>query len=97
MGDIYHGLWIGKLFRGELGLGRQRNIDQGSQEWHVLPRVKLDLLQRAVEVSQSPLCRDIGAAKARAAPFRDRMKRGVLQQLRAGPFRPGMRSLRSRI
>jgi hypothetical protein len=57
----------------------QRYIHQRGQKRRVLQGVELDLLQRAVEVGKTPLRRDVGAAKTLAAPFRNRMERGVLQ------------------
>jgi hypothetical protein len=38
-----------------------------------------------------PLGGNVGAAETLTAPFRDRMKWRVLQQLRAAPFHPGVR------
>ena len=49
--------------------------------------------QSVLEVGETPLVGRVGAAKAQSAPFGDRVQRRVLQELRGGPFDPGVRRL----
>ena len=58
------------------------NIEQGREQRRELNRIELHLRERGLEVGK-PLCRrDLDAAKSLLAPFRQRMQRSVLQQLR---------------
>ena len=48
------------------------------------------MCQRGFEVGKPALRGDLGRAKSLLAPLGQRMQRRVLQQLRGGPFDPGM-------
>ena len=50
--------------------------------------------ERRLEFGEALFAIDFGAAEADAAPFRDRVQRGVLQELRGRPLEPGVRRLR---
>ena len=49
--------------------------------------------QSVLEVGETPLVGRVGAAKAQSAPFGERVQGRVLQELRGGPFDPGVRRL----
>ena len=71
----------------------QRNVDQRREQRRVFGCVEADQPQSVLEVGEAPLVGRVGAAEAQAAPFGERVKRRVLQELRGGPFDPGVRRL----
>ena len=71
----------------------QGNVDQRREQGRVFGRVEADQPQSVLEVGETPLVGRVGAAKTQSAPFGDRMQRRVLQELRGGPFDPGVRRL----
>ena len=72
---------------------RQRNVDQRREQGRIFGRVKADQPQSVLEVGETPLVGRVGAAKAQSAPFGERVQGRVLQELRGGPFDPGVRRL----
>jgi hypothetical protein len=78
---------LGRTFFG------QRNVDERREQSRILGRVEPDLSQRILQFRKPPLPGHIGGAETLAAPFGDRMKRCVLQQLRATPLDPGVRHI----
>ena len=66
------------------------NVEEGREQGRKLDRIELHLRQRGFEISKPALRRDVDSAKSLLAPLGQRMQRGVLQQLRRGPFDPGM-------
>ena len=72
---------------------RQGNVDQRREQGRVFGRVEADQPQSVLEVGEPPLVGRVGAAETQSAPFGDRMQRRVLQELRGGPFDPGVRRL----
>ena len=71
----------------------QRNVDQRREQGRVFGRVEADQPQSVLEVGETPLVGRVGAAKAQSAPFGERVQGRVLQELRGGPFDPGVRRL----
>ena len=65
----------------------------GASRGACLAGVELHLRERALEVREPPLGGRLGAAEALPSPFGDRVERRVLQELRGGPFDPGVRRL----
>jgi hypothetical protein len=72
---------------------RQRNVYERREQGRVFCGVEPDKPQRVLEIREALLGRGIHT-KALPAPFRDWMKRGILQELRGSPFDPGVRRLR---
>ena len=71
----------------------ERDVDQRRKQGHVFGRVQADERKSVLEIGEAPLGRDLGAAEPLAAPLRDRVQGRVLQELRGGPFDPGVRRL----
>jgi class 3 adenylate cyclase len=69
---------------------RGGNVEQRREQGRKLDRIELHLRQRGFEVGKPALRRHVDSAKSLLAPLGQRMQRGVLQQLRRGPFDPGM-------
>jgi len=72
---------------------RERDIEQRRKQGRGLVRVDLHLPQRAFQIGEALFGGHVSPAKALAAPFGDRVQRGVLQKLRSPPLDPGMRRL----
>ena len=72
---------------------RQRNVDQRREQRRIFGRVEADQRQSVLEVGETHLVTRVGAAKAESAPFGERVQGRVLQELRGGPFDPGVRRL----
>ena len=83
--------FLGREFRP--AVLRQRNVDQRREQGRVFGRVEADQPQSVLEVGETPLVGRVGAAKAQPAPFGERVQGRVLQELRGGPFDPGVRRL----
>jgi tetratricopeptide (TPR) repeat protein len=92
-GDDRRQLPSPQVFRrkGRLAPTTKRDIDEGGQQGRSLVGVDLDLPQDGLELREALLSRHVRAAETLPAPFRDRMKRRVLQELRGAPFDPGVR------
>ena len=74
--------------------GRQRRVDHRREQRRIFGSVESHGRERRLKPGEALFPGDFGAAEAGATPFRDRIKRGVLQELRRGPFDPGVGRLR---
>ena len=72
---------------------RQRDVDQRREQGRIFGRVEADQPQSVLEIGETLLVGRVGAAEAQPAPFGERVQGRVLQELRGGPFDPGVRRL----
>ena len=84
--------FLGRKFRN--ASRRQRRVDHRREQRRIFGGVEPDGAERRFEFGEALFAGDFGAAEADAAPFRDRVQRRVLQQLRGRPLDPGVRRLR---
>src|SRR6516164_1677144 len=70
---------------------RQRNVQQWREQGDILPRIKLDVRQRTLQLPEATFGGYVDPAETLAAPFGNRVQWRVLQELGTVPFSPGMR------
>ena len=72
---------------------RQRDVEQRREQGRIFGRVETDQPQSVLEIGEFLPVGRVGAAVAQPSPFGERVQRRVLQELRGGPFDPGVRRL----
>jgi hypothetical protein len=94
-GDERGQLTSPELFRrkGDLAARRQGDVDERRKQRRVFSRVEVDQPQSALKVGEALFGRST-RAKSEPPPFDNWMKRRVLQELRRGPFDPGVQRIR---
>ena len=72
---------------------RQRDVEQRREQGRIFGRVEADQPQSVLEIGEFLPVGRVGAAVAQPSPFGERVQGRVLQELRGGPFDPGVRRL----
>ena len=72
---------------------RQRDVEQRREQGRIFGRVETDQPQSVLEIGELLLFGRVGTAVAQPSPFGERVQGRVLQELRGGPFDPGVRRL----
>ena len=72
---------------------RQRDVEQRREQGRIFGRVETDQPQSVLEIGEFLPVGRVGAAVAQPSPFGERVQGRVLQELRGGPFDPGVRRL----